>query len=183
VPAAAHRRAVGVDRAERLAGVLHDREAVALERGHVGRVAEDVHGQQRARAPRDRGRRGVRVQVERDGVDVGEHRSRALVENRVGRGDERERRRDDLLALPHADRAQREVQPGRAGRDGARVADPKPRGEGRLECGHARPEGELAGAQDLQHELLLARADHRSRERDDVEVGARHGAGVAAARR
>ena len=48
VPARAHGRPVGVDRAERLAGVLHDRQAVALERRDVGRVAEDVDGQERA---------------------------------------------------------------------------------------------------------------------------------------
>ena len=46
--AAADRRAVGVHGAERLAGVLDDRQPVALERRHVGRVAEDVHRQQRA---------------------------------------------------------------------------------------------------------------------------------------
>ena len=54
VAARADRRAVGVTRAERLAGVLDDRQAArarrALERRHVGRVAEDVHRQQRARA-------------------------------------------------------------------------------------------------------------------------------------
>jgi hypothetical protein len=54
VAAAADRRAVGVHRAERLAGVLDDRQPVRLERRHVGRVAEDVHGQQRAGALRDR---------------------------------------------------------------------------------------------------------------------------------
>ncbi len=61
----------------------------------------------------------------------------------------------------------------------------EPCGEGRLEGRHARAQRELAGAQDLEHELLLARADHRPRERDDVELGAGHGdgAGVAAARR
>ena len=121
MPAAADRRAVRVHRAERLAGVLDDREAVALQRRHVGRVAEDVDGQQRARAPVIAAAAARRVEVERDRVDVGEHRPRALVEDRVRRGDERERRRDDLLALPHADGAQREVQAGRAGRDGAQA--------------------------------------------------------------
>ena len=37
-------------RAERLAGVLDDRQAEALERRHVGGVAEDVDRQQRRRA-------------------------------------------------------------------------------------------------------------------------------------
>ena len=48
VAAAADRRAVAVHRAERLAGVLDDRQAHRLERGQVGRVAEDVD---RAAAP------------------------------------------------------------------------------------------------------------------------------------
>ena len=121
VAAAADRHAVGVDRAERLAGVLDDRQAEPLERRQVGREAEDVHRQQRLRALRDRGRGGRRVEVERDRVDVGEHRPRALVEHRVGRGDERERARDDLVALLHADRPQREVQAGGAARDRAGV--------------------------------------------------------------
>ena len=44
--------AVAVHGAQRLAGVLDDRQAHALEGGQVGRVAEDVHGQQRGRARR-----------------------------------------------------------------------------------------------------------------------------------
>ena len=63
---------------------------------------------------------GSRLSVTR--VDVREHRPRALVDRGVGRGDERERARDDLIALPHADRAQRQVQPGGAAADGARDA-------------------------------------------------------------
>ena len=50
--AAADRRAVGVDGAERLAGVLDDRQAERLEGRQVGRVAEDVDRQQRRRARR-----------------------------------------------------------------------------------------------------------------------------------
>ena len=57
VAAAADRRAVGVDGAERLAGVLDDRQPEALERRQVGRVAEDVDRQQRGRALGDRGAR------------------------------------------------------------------------------------------------------------------------------
>ena len=56
VAARADRGAVGVDRAERLAGVLDDRQAERLERRDVGRVAEDVDRQERRRALRDRRR-------------------------------------------------------------------------------------------------------------------------------
>ena len=59
VAAAADRDAVGVDRAERLAGVLDDRQAEPLERRQVGGEAEDVHRQQRFRALGDRRLRGL----------------------------------------------------------------------------------------------------------------------------
>jgi hypothetical protein len=152
-----------VHRAERLAGVLDDRQAVALQGRRVGRVAEDVHRQQCARAVGDRRRGRRRVEVQRDRVDVHEHRARPLVEHGVRRGDEGERRRHDLLALPHTDRAQRQVQAGRARGHGAGVRHAQPGGERGLEGGHARAERELAGAQDLEHELLLARSDHGPR--------------------
>ena len=122
MPAPADRRAVGMERPERLAGVLDDRQAVALERRDVGRVAEDVDRQQSRGAPADHRRRGGRVEAQRDRVDVGEHRPRGLVDRRIGGRDERERRRDDLVAGADPRRAQRQMQPGRAGRDGAGVA-------------------------------------------------------------
>ena len=112
-------------------------------------------GSSARRALRDRRGGGLRVEVERHRVDVGEHRARALVEHRVGGGDERERRGDDLVALPHPDRAQREVQAGGAGGDRARVDAADAGGERLLEGGHARAERELAGAQDVEHGLLL----------------------------
>jgi hypothetical protein len=77
---------------ERLARVLDDRQAMApgqrLEGRHLGGVAEDVNRQQRPRAPAHRGRGGGRLEVQRDGVDVGEHRPRALVDGGVGGGHE-----------------------------------------------------------------------------------------------
>src|SRR3712207_7045644 len=60
-----------------------------------GRRAEDVHGQQRLRAVGDRGAGRVGIEVERVGVDVGEHRPGALVERDVRAGDERERRSEE----------------------------------------------------------------------------------------
>ena len=104
VPAGADRDAVGVDRAQRLAGVLDDRQPEPLERRQVGRVAEDVDRQQRrgALGDRRRGRLGIQVQGHR--VDVGEHRPRALVEDHVGAGHERERAGDHLVAVADAGR-------------------------------------------------------------------------------
>ena len=164
-------RAVRVPRAERLAGVLDDPEPVPrrdlLERGHVGGVAEDVHRQQRPRALGHRGGRRLRVEVQRHRVDVREDRPRALVQRGIRRGDEREGARDDLVAALDADRAQREVQPGRPARDRARVRRADARGERPLELHHARPQRELPRAQHLEHGPLLGLAQHGAREWDD----------------
>ena len=91
MPASPDGNAVGIDRAERLTRVLDDRQAKSLERAEVGGVAEDMHRQQRGGALGDRRRRRVRVEVERDRVDVGKDRAGALVDHDVGAGDERER--------------------------------------------------------------------------------------------
>jgi hypothetical protein len=76
--------------------------------------------------------------------------------------------RDDLVAVGHADGAQRQVQAGRPGRDGRRVGDAEPAGERLLERGHPRAERELARAEHLEHELLLALAEDGPGERDDL---------------
>src|SRR3954452_5859959 len=68
--ARAARHAVPLYGAERLAGVLDDRQAELLERGQVGGVAEDMDRQDGARTLRDRGRGRVRGEVQRDRVDV-----------------------------------------------------------------------------------------------------------------
>ena len=90
----------------------------------------------------------------------------ALVDDHVGAGDERERGRDHLVAVADADGAQREVQPGRPARDGAGVAGADARARTPLELGQQRPERQPAGAQHLEHALLLGLAEHRARERD-----------------
>ena len=122
MPAAADRRAVGVDGAERLAGVLDDRQAHALEGRHVGGVAEDVDRQQRRRALGDRRAAaacGSRFSVRGSmSAKTGRARSKsgafALAGNENG---------DVTTSSPslHADGAQREVQAGRAARHGAGV--------------------------------------------------------------
>ena len=157
---------------EGLAGVLDDRQAEPLEGRRVGDLPEDVDRHHRAGATGHRGLRRRGVEVERHRVDVREHGAGALVEHRVGRGDERERRRDDLAVLLDADGAQRQVQPRGAGRDGAGVRRAHARGERLLEGGHARPEREVPGAQDLGDRGLLLGAEDRPRERDHEAAGA-----------
>ena len=168
VPARADRGAVGVHGAERLAGVLDDRQAEALERREVGRVAEDVDRQQRRRALGDRRGRGLRVDVQRHRVDVREDGPRALEQADVGAGDERERRRHDLAAVLHAGGAQRQVKPGRAARDCARVGDAEPLGEGRSNSGTRGPSESWPDRRTSATAALLGVAEDRPRQRDLV---------------
>ena len=58
------------------------------------------------------------------------------------------------------------MQAGGPARHGARVRDAEARGEAPLELRHARPERQLARAQDLEDGLLLRLAEHRPGERD-----------------
>ena len=162
---------VAVHGAQRLAGVLDDRQAHALEGGQVGRVAEDVHRQQRGGAVGDGGRRRVGIEVQGARVDVGEDRPRPLEEHGVGARDEREGRGDDLVAVRDADGPQAQVQPGRPARHRARVLGADPGREGLLEGGHPRPERQLPRAQDLDDRGLLLRPEHGLGERDDLGRG------------
>ncbi len=114
VAAGADPAPLGVDRAERLAGVLEQAEAVLagerLQLGHRRRVAEDVDRQDARRALADARPRRRRVEVERLRIDVAEDRPGALVEQAVGGGDEAEGAGQDLVAGPPAQRPHAEVQ-------------------------------------------------------------------------
>ena len=112
---------------------------------------------------------GSRFSVTR--VDVGEDRRRTLVENAVRRGDERERRGDRLVARPETGEADAEVQPRRAARDRGHEGRADPLGEGVLEALDHGPEREPPGAEHLEDELLLSRANPRARERDRLARG------------
>ena len=63
--------------AERLRGVLDQRQPESGELGERRRPAEEVHRHDRLRARRDPRRDVGRVEVEGDGIDVGEDRRRA----------------------------------------------------------------------------------------------------------
>src|SRR4051794_1637995 len=169
VAAGAAPPALGVDRAERLAGVLEDAEAVGggerLQLRHRRRVAEDVDRQEAGGALAERRRGGRRVEVERLRVDVAEDRPGALVEQAVGRGDEAERAGQHLVALAPAERPHAEVQRRRAAGDRDRVGGAEPGGELALEARAHRPQREPPGAQHLDYELLLAGADRGPGER------------------
>ena len=143
VAAAADHAALGVDRAERLAGVLEDAEAVAggerLQLRHRRRVAEDVDRQDAGGALADGRRGGLGVEVERLRIDVAEDRPGALVEQAVGRGDEAEGAGQDLVARAPAERPHAEVQRRGAAGDRDRVA--RLRARRRARARSARPSG------------------------------------------
>ena len=187
VAAGPHPPSLGVDRAERLAGVLEDPEAAAggdlLELGHRGGVAEDVDREDPRGALGQTRLGGGGIEVEGDRVDVAEDRPHTLIEEAVGRSDEAQRAGQDLVALTPAQRPDPEVQRGRPARDGDRVLDPEPGGEVALEALDHRAQREAAGAQHLEHEGLLALVDLRPGERDRVGVRSARGAHSASGRR
>ena len=108
------RRAPAPRRPDGLRGVLDDGEVVGVadraERRHVGALAEEVDRNNGLRALRDGGVDACRVQVERVRVDVGEDGRRAEQRGGLGRGDERERRADHLVARANAERHQRDLE-------------------------------------------------------------------------
>jgi len=90
----------GAPRTDGLRGILDDGQARHRERHVLDRrhLAEQVHRNHRLR-PRRPGRSDRRGQdVERPRLDVHEHWRRADVVNGAGRGEEGERRGDDLVA-------------------------------------------------------------------------------------
>ena len=103
----------------------------SLDRIDVARMAVAVHRHDRRRVRRDRRLDPCWIEVERLRVDVDEHRLDAVPEQRVRRGDERERRRDHLAR--DAQRLQRRHQRDRAIGEQRDVLDPEVFAQRRLE--------------------------------------------------
>ena len=133
----------------------------------VARVAEDVHRQDRARARRDGRLDGRR---DRGRTSPGRRRrrpaSRARRASKLAEATNEIGARDHLVARPDAGEPHRQVQPGRAARDGDGVSRADEGRELLLEAARDGAEAEHAGAQRLEHVLLLARPDVGPRERD-----------------
>ena len=118
--------AVADGRLDGVRGVLHHRQPVRL--GQLARSrpcrtappAKCTGSTARVRRS-DRRLHEGRVEVQRAGIDVGEHRRRAGVDDRVGGRRPRERGRHHLVARADAGGDQRQVKRGRAGRGGDRV--------------------------------------------------------------
>ena len=108
----------------------------------------------------------VRIDPEAVLLDVDEARDGALVEEAVGRGDEAERGRDDLVALADLQGAHAQVESGRAARAGDALTAARERGDPGLEPRRKGAQGQHVALQDLGDELELARSDIRPGERD-----------------
>jgi hypothetical protein len=131
-----------VGRPVSLSGVLDYKEAVLPGYGvnlvHVGHQAMEV-GHQNGPGPRadlllDLGR----VQIERDRVDVDEHRYGHLVQGRQSAGHEAEGGHDNLVARTDAQRGQSQGQSGRAVAHGEAILGPDEPGPLLLQTSHLR---------------------------------------------
>ncbi len=113
-------------RAERLCRVLHDRHPVRRgerdELVHARGLAVEVHDEHGARARAERRTNTIDVERERLGVDVDEHRAGSDAHDALDGGEERERRRDHLVARSDAERQERAHERVRAARDPDGVA-------------------------------------------------------------
>ena len=83
-----------------------------------GRNAEGVNDKDGARARGNGLLDGGRIEVERDGIDLGEDRCCAGLEHGVGHGNKCERGNDDLMPPAYSQREQGQMQTGCAGADG-----------------------------------------------------------------
>jgi hypothetical protein len=158
-------------------GVFDDRDTPARGDGQhtieVAGVPAVVEQDHRLRTRPERGLEIGRVEVEIVGAeDVAEDRCRADRRDGVRRSDEVERRQDDLVARTTAEREQREVQGGRAVRDGECMPRSGELCERLLEPLDTRPHAPPAGRKRLAaglQELCV-----------DPDVGQRHApAGLA----
>ena len=119
----------------------------------VARVMHDDHGPGARGAFRGRIGAGHHRQIER--LDVDEYGSRSGIEDAVRGGDEGERRHEDLVAGSDAQSFQDQVERGRAGIHGDRVARVVLLGEGAFEGANPIPHGDPAAVDDLGEGRLL----------------------------
>ena len=138
-----------------------------------------VHRHDGARPRRDGGLDGGGIEAERVGVDVAEDRPGARAHDHVGGRGPGQRRRDDLvaLALADAERAQREVHRGGAGRDGERDGRLGVERELALQLARERPGRQPAGLERVQHVRALLVAQRGRREVEAMLAAHRRAAG------
>src|SRR5690606_33384981 len=95
-----------------------------------------------------------RRKIEGVRIDVAEERRRAESRDDARRGAERERRRDDLVAVTDVECPQRGERRAGARRHAAAVSGPGVTRERLLERGHARPENETLAIADFENRAL-----------------------------
>jgi len=136
------------------------------DRLHPAGMAAVVEHDDRPRRRRDRSLDvlDVQIQVVR-ALDVAEDGRRADVDDGVRRGDEVQRRDDDLVARGATDGKKRHVQRRSAVRDCEGVLRVAELCERRLELHHARPHAPPAGADSFGDRLLDLLVDDEVRER------------------
>jgi hypothetical protein len=91
---------------------------------------------------------GGGIEIEGEGVDVGEDGRSADVEDGVGDGDKGERGDDDLVAFTDAEDEQGQMKAGGAGADGYGVRDGVVLGQCGFKSRQFGAEAEVRGAQD-----------------------------------
>ena len=166
-------------RAEGLRRVLDQRQVECLELVERRRPPEQVHGHDRARTRRDPRADVLGVEVERLRIDVGEDGRRAAPGDRLGRGVERERRADHLVAGPDAEPVEHEHDRIRAVGDADRVGYAEVLGGLALERLHVRAEDERrARVEDVGERVLQLRDQRRVLRLDVNEWDPRHSAPV-----
>ena len=148
---------------------------------HLGRLAVQVHRDDRPRPPCHRRRQLGGVDVERNGVDIREDGLRAEPGDRPGRGEERVGGGDDLVARLDVQRHERDEQGVRAGRHADRVAAPAVCGDGLLERLHLRAQDELLrlqhavdGLAELVAQRRVLRLEVQQRHLETSSHGPRH---------
>ena len=144
--------------ADRLGGVLDDRDAALPggrhDRGHLGHLAEEVDGDDRAGSLRDPFGHPGRVDVEGHRVHIHEDGRGADPGNDAGGREEGERRGDDFVPRPDALGHQCEEQRVGPRRNADPEAGPHVRRDGFLAGFDDRPENEALRVHDPGHGVV-----------------------------
>ena len=165
-----------VERADGVRGVLDDDQAVLprqrAQRVEVRRLPGVVDRHDRARPRSDPAGDVLRVEAERPGVHVGEHRPRAGQLDHVRRRRPRQRGNDHLIAGFQVQHRDGQVQSAGGGIDGDGLRRVQPLAEQRLELRHLRPGGDPAGAERLDDLGDFRILDGRAAERQESGAAA-----------
>ncbi len=153
--------APAVDRLDRVGRVLEHRNPVGEDLVQIGRLAGEMHGDDRLRPRGDRSRdqRGVDVQVVR--LHVHEDRRGAAMDDDVRGRRPGDRGRDHLVAGADLRGEQRQMERSRPGREGHGVLRTDVFGEAPLEFSGTRTGGNPAGLERLDDGLDLLGPDRR----------------------